>query len=38
VGDPLSEFRGVLTGVPSLTREPTLAGEAPTMVENSAGT
>jgi circadian clock protein KaiC len=30
VGDPLTEFRGVLTGV------PTLAGEAPT-VENSAG-
>jgi hypothetical protein len=24
--------------VPSLTREPTLAGEAPTTVENSAGT
>jgi circadian clock protein KaiC len=38
VGDPLSEFHGVLTGVPSLTREPTLAGEAPTTVENSAGT
>jgi circadian clock protein KaiC len=30
VGNPLTEFRGVLTGV------PTLAGEAPT-VENSAG-
>jgi circadian clock protein KaiC len=30
VGNPLTEFRGVLTGV------PTLAGERPT-VENSAG-